>query len=96
MRRLNTPKKVTHPNDRNFYAKYARVPRSGLPPNIMLRKQYKRRAAPKGSRRRVVRKQRQRGRGIFSSLNKIANNPMVRKLGNTALKKRHKLCTATI
>ena len=59
MGRLNTPKKVTHPNDRNFYAKYARVPRSGLPPNIMLRRQYKRRAAAKGRRRRrVVRKRR--------------------------------------
>ena len=33
MRRLDTPKKVTLPNSRTFYAKYQRVPRSQLPPN---------------------------------------------------------------
>ena len=70
MRRLNMPKKVALPNSRTFHAKYTRLPRSELPPNIILRRQYKRRAAPKGRRRRVVRKGRQRGCGFFSSLKK--------------------------
>ena len=60
MRRLNTPKKVTLPNSRTFHAKYARVPRSEFLPNIILSRQYKRRAAPKGRRRRVVRRGRQK------------------------------------
>ena len=34
MRRLDTPKNVTLPNRRTFYAKYQRVPRSQLSPNV--------------------------------------------------------------
>ena len=47
MRRLDIPKKVTLPNGRTFYAKYQRVPRSQLPPNVIMKKKYKRRAAAK-------------------------------------------------
>ena len=92
---LNTPKRVTLPNGKTFYAKCTRVPRSELPPNIILRRQYKRRDAPKGRRIRAVRKGRQRDRGFSSSLKKFANNPLVKKIGKAALKK-NKLCTATI
>ena len=56
MRRLDTPKKVTLPNGRTFYAKYQRVPRSQLPPNAIMKKWYKTRATPKGRRRRPIRK----------------------------------------
>ena len=35
MRKLDTPKRVTLPNGRVFYAKYKRVKRSELPPNII-------------------------------------------------------------
>ena len=56
MRRLDTPKKVTLPNGRTFYAKYQRAPRSQLPPNVILKRKYKRIAALKGTRRRLVRK----------------------------------------
>ena len=56
MRRLDTPKKVTLPNGRTFYAKYQRVPSSQLQPNVIMKIKYKRRAAPKGRRRRPVKK----------------------------------------
>ena len=85
MRRLDTPKKVTLPNGRTFYAKYQRVPRSQLLPNVIMQRRYRRRAAPKGRRRRPIRKG-QRGRGFLSSLKKIAKNPLVRQIGKIALK----------
>ena len=53
MRRLDTPKKVTLPN---FYAKYQRVPRSQLLPNVIMNKRYRTRAAPKGRKRRTIKK----------------------------------------
>ena len=56
MRRLDTPKKVTLPNGRTFYAKYQRVPRSRLPPNVIMKRWYKTRATPKGRRKRPIRK----------------------------------------
>ena len=87
MRKLDTPKRVTLPNGRVFYAKYNCVKRSELLPNIILRRNYRQRAAPRG-RRRVA----QQGRRIFSTLKKIAKNPIVRKLA----KKRIELCTAGI
>ena len=68
MRQLDTPKRVTLPNGRVFYAKYKRVKRSELPPNIILRRNYRQRAAPRGRRRRRVA---QKGRGIFSTLKKL-------------------------
>ena len=40
MRKLNTPKRVTLPDDRTFLARYERVPRSELPPNIIMRRPY--------------------------------------------------------
>ena len=46
----------------------------------------KKRAAPKGRRRRLMRKE-QKGQGFPSSFKKIANNPTVRQLGKTALKR---------
>ena len=38
MRRLDTQKKVTFLNGRTFYAKYQRLPRSQLPPNVITKK----------------------------------------------------------
>ena len=40
MRRLDTSKKVTLPIGRTFHAKYQRVPRSQLPPNVIMRRWY--------------------------------------------------------
>ena len=41
MRRLDTQKKVTFLNGRTFYAKYQRLPRSQLPPNVITKKNIK-------------------------------------------------------
>ena len=69
MRRLDTPKQVTLPNGRNFYAKYQRVPRSLFPPNAIMKRRYRARTALKGRKRGPIRKV-QRGRGFLSSLKK--------------------------
>ena len=69
MRRLDTPKKVTLPKSRNFYAKYQRVPRSQLPPNVIMKRRYRARGTPRGRIRRAIRKE-QRGQGFLSSLKK--------------------------
>ena len=80
MRTLNAAKKVTLPNGRNFYA---RVPRSQLPDSIIMKRKYKRKAAPKD--RTPIRKG-QRGQGFLSGLKQIAKNPLVKQIGKTALK----------
>ena len=57
------------------------IKRSELPPNIILRRNYQQRAAPRGRRRRVA----QQGTDIFSTLKKVAKNPIVRKLAKKGL-----------
>ena len=52
MRKLDTPKRVTLPNGRTFLARYKRVKRSELPPNITMSRTYTQRAVPRGRRRR--------------------------------------------
>ena len=64
--KLNVPKRVTLPNGRTFVARYKRIPRDQLPPNIVMRRTYTQRAAPRGRRRR------QRGSGIFDFVKKVA------------------------
>ena len=71
MIKRENPKRVVLPNGRVFYAKYKRVDRDALPPNIQIMRRYKQRAAPKGKRRR--RRAGQRGRGFKSFLKKAAN-----------------------
>ena len=71
MIKRENPKRVELPNGRVFYAKYKRVDRDALPPNIRIMRRYKQRAAPKGKRRR--RRAGQRGRGFKSFLKKAAN-----------------------
>ena len=44
--KLNVPKRVTLPNGRTFVARYKRIPRDQLPPNIVMRT-YTQRAAPR-------------------------------------------------
>ena len=93
MRRLETPKKVTLPNGRTFYAKYQRVPRSQLPPNVTMKRRYRTRAAPKGKRRRPIRKG-QRGRGFLSSLKKNSKKSTLKTNRKNCSKKSHRLCTS--
>ena len=74
MVKLNVPKRVTLPNGRTFVARDKRIPRSELPDNIVMQRNYAQRAAPRGRRRR------QRGHGIFDFVKKVAKNPLVRSI----------------
>ena len=52
MQKLATPKRVTLPSGRTFLARYKRDKRSDLPAHIVMRREYRQRAAPRGRRRR--------------------------------------------
>ena len=67
MRKLDTPKRVTLPNGRTFLARYKRVKRSELPPNITMSRTYTQRAVPRGRRRRL---RVQQGQRIFDFVKK--------------------------
>ena len=45
--KLNVPKRVTLPNGRTFVARYKRIPRDQLSPNVVMRRTYTQRAAPR-------------------------------------------------
>ena len=84
-----TPKRVTLPNGRTFYAKYNRTTRAELPANVHLQRPYKQRAAPRGRRRRRAR---QCARGFksafkkaFNFAKKAAKNKSVRNIGRALL-----------
>ena len=62
-----TPKKVTLPNGRTFYARYKRATCTDLLANVRLEWPYKQRAAPKGRHCWV----RQGGRGFKSAFGKL-------------------------
>ena len=79
MVKLNVPKRVTLPNGRTFVARYKRIPRNELPDNIVMRRNYAQRAAPRGRRRW------QRGRGIFDFVKKVAKNPLVRSIAKKGI-----------
>ena len=74
MMNLNVPKRVTLPNGRTFVARYKRIPRDQLPPDIVMRRTYTQRAAPRSRRRRRA----QQGQGIFDFIQKVAKNPLVK------------------
>ena len=80
MRKFAVPKRVTLPNGRSFVARYERIKRSELPPNIRMCRTYRQRADPRNRRRRVV-----RGRGIVSTVKKVISNPTVRALAKKGL-----------
>ena len=77
--KLNVPKRVTLPNGRTFVARYKRIPRGKLSPNIVMRRTYAQRAAPRGRRHR------QRGRGILDFVKKVARNPFVKSLAKKGI-----------
>ena len=90
MIKRQNPKRVTLPDGRTFYAKYKRTTRAELLPNVILRRGYKQRAAPRGRRRTAARQQ--CGRGFKSILKKAlnfakkaANNKSVRNIGRVLL-----------
>ena len=73
MIKRETPKRVTLPNGRTFYAKYKRVTRDALPSNIQIRRRYRQRAAPRGRRSRRLLPPQQGGRGFKSFFKKGLN-----------------------
>ena len=79
MMKLNVPKRVILPNGRTFVAGSKRISRGELPPNIVMHRTYRQRAAPRGRRRK------QRGRGIFDFIKKAAKNPLVRSIAKKGL-----------
>ena len=83
MVKLNVPKRVTLPNGRTFVAWYKRIRRSELPLNIVMRRTYMQRAAPRGRRRRP---RAQQGQGIFDFVKKVARNSLVKILAKKCLK----------
>ena len=83
MVKLNIPKRVTLPNGRTFIARYKRIKRSELPPNIVMRRTCTQRAAPRGRRRR---RRAQQGQGIFDFVKKVAKNLLVRSIARKGLK----------
>ena len=81
MVKLNVPKSVTLPNGRTFVARYKRIRRGELPPNIAIRITYTQRAALRGRRRRPT----QQGHGVFDFVKKVAGNPLVRPIAKKRL-----------
>ena len=79
MMKLNVPKRVVLSNGRTFVARYKLFSRAELPPNIVMHRTYRQRPAPRGCRRR------QRGRGIFDFVKKVAKNPLVRSLAKKGI-----------
>ena len=69
MVKLNVPKRVTLPNGRTFISQYKRIKRSKLPPNIVMRRTYTQRAAPRGRRHK----------------RKVARNPLVKSIAKKGL-----------
>ena len=83
MMKLATPKGVTLPNGRTFVTRYKRIPIDHLPPNIVMRRTYTQRAAPRGWRHR---RRGQQGQGIFDFIKKVAKNPLVKSIAKEGLK----------
>ena len=91
MVKRDTPKLVTLPNGRTFYARYKRTKRTNLPANVRLERVYRQRAAPRGRRRRQSRQAaavNQQGQGIgniFRAAKKFAKSKIVHNLGKKSL-----------
>ena len=81
MTKLNVLKRVTLLNGKTFVARYKRIPRDQLPPNIVMRRTYTQRAAPRGRRHSRA----QQGQGIFDFVKKVAGNPLVKSIARKRL-----------
>ena len=81
--KLATSKRVTLPNGKTFVTHYKRILRDHLPPNIIMRRTYTQRTAPR-SRRRGRRGQ--QGQGIFDFIKKVAKIPLVKSIAKQGLK----------
>ena len=81
MVKLNVPKRVTLPNGRTFVGRYKRIGRGELPQNIVMRRTYPQKAAPRGRRRRRA----QQVQGIFDLVKKVARNSLVKSIAKKGL-----------
>ena len=72
---------MTLPNGRTFVARYKRIIRGELSPNIVMRRTYVERAVPRGRRRMEA----QQGQGIFDFIKKVARNPLVKSIARKGL-----------
>ena len=79
MMKLNVPKRVVLPDGRISVAHYKRIPLGELLPNIVMHRTYAQRDAPRGRRRR------QRVRGTFDFVRKVAKNPLVQSLAKKGI-----------
>ena len=61
---------------------YKRIWRGELPPNIVMRRTYTQRDAPRGKRRH---RRAQQGQGIFDFVKKVARNPLVTSIAKKGL-----------
>ena len=84
MVKLNVPKRVTLQNGRTFVARYKRISRDQLPPNIVMRRTYRQRTTSRGCRRRV--RAVQQGQGIFDFVKKVVGNSLVKSIARQGLK----------
>ena len=82
MMKLNVPKRVTFPNGRTFVARYKRIPRDQLLLNMVMRRTYIKRTAPRASRSRRA----QQWQGIFALIKNVAKNPLVKSVARRGLK----------
>ena len=62
-------------------ARYKRISRGELLPNIVMRRTYTQRAAPRGWTRSAA----QQGQGIFNFIKKVARNPLVKSIARKGL-----------
>ena len=85
--KLGTSKRVTLPNGRTFVARYKRIKRSELPPNIVMKRTYRDRAAV--GRRRV---RRQQDQIIFYFVRKVAKNQLVKTIAKKGLEYAPGIC----
>ena len=84
MVKRNVPKRVTLQNGRTFVARYKRISRDQLLPNIVMRRTYRQRTVSRGCRRRV--RAVQQGQGIFDFVKKVVGNSLVKSIARQGLK----------
>ena len=84
MVKLNVSKRVTLQNGRTFVARYKRISRDQLPPNIVMRRTYRQRTVSRGCTRRV--RAVQQGQGIFDFVKKVVGNSLVKSIARQGLK----------
>ena len=79
MMKLNVPKRVVLPNGRTFVARYKRISRAELPPNIVMR----RKVAKTPLVRSLAKKRIEYAPGIYHNLTKRVKNKTLNRILNS-------------